>query len=430
MSNTSDLDSSTEVTNESPPEQQPTTEQEQETTGETSATQSVPEVEETSPSGTGKLWFFGVLIFLLLVVVIAGGYFFITQSKNSIAWEPVSQKKAAPKDMTQEKDELFRSPTIIQPMINAQQTKPEEIAYAGKSLSPSSTISFTKEPTSMESLAIKQGLLNPTIKKEKVVYFSVEEEVKALGNSMDSMEKKFASYDKAATALHKAYKKDIDSLAMKNERTNASIINIHSKLSKLNTDVAAIAKSSTNTKEIEAALEKIQAYKKSITSVIDSSNQNNRNIKWLSRYRLCVLEKRLNISEFNKQCTQYNKGQNKTQPTPVNHVSESVKPIIASTSSYQNEVPNTVGTKDSGSYVTNTSLNITPRPSNACSNASRDWRLMLISNHRALIMRNTDMEEAVIEKGSYITGLGNVQAFITNGSNPYVQFSSTIVCGG
>lgn len=260
---------------------------------------------------------------------------------------------------------------------------------------------------------------------EDDLHESVLSELRFLKEQQELHENRFKSFDLAATALHRAHKEQIDKIAVSQQRTDATLINMQSELIGIKKQL----EKGLPQDELKTVVDQVKATKKSLDKLVAQSKQNDRNIKWMSRERFCFLEAQMGITKYSKQCSSFNKKHQTTVPLAINSI-PSQAASVSPTYSNNPQIPATIGKTANPKPVANTTMLATSRPSNPCEFADRTWKIQLISGNNALLVRNTDGFETVVEEQSPVPGLGRAQLFNATGYPQYVQFTNGIVCGG
>lgn len=275
----------------------------------------------------------------------------------------------------------------------------------------------------------EQGSLSVGGYEDKVD--SALDELASMRAVMDSYESRFANFDQSATLLHKKHTENIDHISKTQLQMNSSLIKLRSQMKTLETRL----KDGVESKEVKQAIADVKKATKQVDSLVSQASQNDKNIKWMSRERLCLIEKSLGITKYGRQCSDFNKKHGTKAPLAISNVNRTPKPVQAPANmvplyNSNPDVPATIGAAPVPAATANANMLATARPTNPCQFADRTWKLQLISGENAMLVRATDGFETIVEPHSNIPGLGRAQAFNASGYPNYVQFTNGIVCGG
>ncbi|WP_286241091.1 hypothetical protein [Neptuniibacter halophilus] len=404
------------------------------------------------------------VVFILAISAFAGYIMYLQNSGPSRnSWEPVEPKstanelvpatqqaqpeRAEPSVKVETAQSVFKPtgavdrPKLEMPKLSAPQSmEPAQPIKTAKVFDQSSDfVKADPEPvTEMERYAAasqsgsldnseEHGHLSLGHDAEDDLHNSVLAEVRVMLARQEEHEQRFKSFDLAATALHRAHNDQLNVLSVDQKRTNAAVLGIKKDILQLKSQIERL-----DSKDLEKTLEKVESSAKAVDKLVAQSQQNDRNIKWLSRERLCLLEAQLGVTKYSKQCSEFNKEHKaKAQPLAIQSIpQQAASPQGAAVFSGNPDVPATVGVVANPAPVANTAIVASNRPANPCTYADRTWKLQLISGTNALLVRGTDGFETVVEPHTSIPGLGRAQLFNAQGYPQYVQFTNGIVCGG
>lgn len=400
-------------------------------------------------SGFVKIILFTTVVLLLTMMGGVGYVYYVSNSGPKLSsYEPAPETPAqsAVRDQAQlnvvQKPTEQAAPNKLPPLFKSPTTAQESNSQSAAIELPTIKKPELEKPeplTEMERLAQVQADEaefngSDSFAHEEHGHFSLGEddlhesvlaEVQLLRDQQKEHEERFKSFDLAATALHRAHKDQIDAIAQSQNQTDQTLVIIKGQLISMKKQL----EKGVSNPDLEASLKAVTETKKQVDKLVAQASQNNRNILWMSRERMCFLESKMGITKYSKQCASFLKKSKIQTPLAINSVAPpripSPRPVAGTAN-----VPATVGAVSNPAPVANTTMLATNRPSNPCEFADRTWKLQLISGNNALMVRRTDGYESVVEEHTPVPGLGRAQLFNATGYPQYVQFTNGIVCGG
>lgn len=393
---------------------------------------------------------FKILLTVLFLFIIIGAGFawliFQSQSQAPISgFGPVMEQANTSAPLTTETEAIGGSnPAGAGLFKQVSPAAPEETLVAvlpTKTLQAPEPVSNPAEHSALAEYAFTDPPSHD-MESEADMYASVLDIVTGLKKDIAQHEQTFRSFDIAATALHKRHQEQIDILNENSNRKDNAIMDLKRELIALNEQVKAME--TKRSKPVDDALLEVAKVTKQFEDAIGKIEKNYKDINWISFTRLCSVEKQLGQTRWAKYC-RFDETDDKVQssksvsanagtsilataqPRPTDNPSEVVQMPRLSTNS---EVPLTVGQPLRSLPIANVVQGVAKPVDNPCIYANREWKLSLISPSQALLHRNMDGYETVVDVNTRIPELGRVQMFNSNGYPQYVQFTNAIVCGG
>lgn len=409
--------------------------------------------EKVKKKGMPAVFKILLTVVLLFIIIIGAGFawlIFQSQSQAPIsAFEPVTEQAntsapqlAALTTETEANGELNPAGAgLFKQVSPAAPVEPLTAVLPTKAPQAPEPVSNPAEHSALAEYAFTDPSSHD-MESEADMHASVLDIVTGLEKDIAQHEQTFRSFDLAATALHKRHQEQIDILNENSNRKDNAIMDLKRELIALNEQVKAME--TKRSQPLEDALLEVAKVTKQFEDAIGKIEKNYKDINWISFTRLCSVEKQLGETRWAKYC-RFDETDDKAQaskrvsanagtstlataqPRPTDSPSEVVQMPRSSTNS---EVPLTVGQPLRSLPIANVVQGVAKPLDNPCVYANREWKLSLISPSQALLHRNMDGYETVVDVNTRIPELGRVQMFNSNGYPQYVQFTNAIVCGG
>ncbi|SIQ99390.1 hypothetical protein [Marinobacterium stanieri] len=266
----------------------------------------------------------------------------------------------------------------------------------------------------------------PLSEGSSAAHVSLLNEMNALKNEFNRQTAKFNEFDSAATVLHQTHGDQLRYMKDALREQSKVILEMQKEMQRL-AEVVSTQKAGGSDAKLIARVEKLE-------KTAELTEKHEKDMKWVSYTRMCEVEKSLGISRWASYCgfdakEAANEVITGNSPVPVmTPVQPAGKGPQESVSA---EVPATVGGFTSPSMPLGVQSMVPAAQSqNPCSYASKEWKLAMLSDSSAMIVRLSDGYRTLLEMHSPVPGLGRVQMFVDRDYPQYIQFTNGIICGG